>query len=134
MKRSKFSFSILLVLLGVAIIGIAGIWKPVQFLPYHQWKNRIAPVHLAWMAGLILCVAGLLLLLRDALFRMPDDRETLGLREEILTKLQQTGFSPQRLNELIAARYGKTGVLSLSTAELREVLTLIETQTGQPLT
>ena len=82
MKRSKFSFSIWLVLLGFAIIAIAGIWKPPQFLPYHQWKHRIAPVHLAWMAGLVLCVAGLLLLLRDVGEAMAGGRAAPPPRQE----------------------------------------------------
>ena len=129
MKRTKVSLGLLLALLGVAIIALAGIWKPFPFLPYGQWKARIAPVHLAWMGGLALCTAGILLILRDTLSWEPDEREMIDLRKDILKTLTQNGISQQQLNEIIAARYSKTGLLSLNIVELREVLALLEART-----
>jgi hypothetical protein len=126
MRRTKFSLGLWLALLGIAFVVIGGIWRPRQSVPYAQWKNRIAPVHLAWMGGLALCTGGILLLLLDTLSWKADDREITNLRERILNALSRTGTSQQQLNDIITARYSKAGLLSLNTTELGEILSLLE--------
>jgi len=130
MKRHRFLSGLLLSLAGLAIIVVAGMWKPPINLPWNQWKARIAPVHLAWMAGSAICALGLILILSDTFSASAAidsaEREKMELREDILSMLPRTTLSPQELNELIADRYSKTGILSLTAAELRDVRSLVE--------
>lgn len=126
MKKAKLTLGLLLALLGVAVTVIGGILKPGSVLPYSNWKARNAPSHLAWMGGLAVCTAGILLILREILRWTPDERETIALRKEILITLSLNGVSQQQLNEIISSRYSKTGLLSLNIAELKEILALLE--------
>lgn len=65
MKRPALVAGLLLISLGLGLIVVGGIWKVPMDLPWQQWKRAIAPTHLAWMAGVAACLAGLLLVVRD---------------------------------------------------------------------
>jgi hypothetical protein len=118
----------LFTLVGLTLIMIGGLWKPATGLVWNQWKARIAPVHLAWMAGLAFCAFGLILVLRDTFLSNNDGRDHIQakLRAEITELLQARNLSQRQLNALIAERYSKSGLLSLNENELKEVRALVE--------
>ena len=127
MRRTTL-IGLLLALVGLVLIMIGGLWKPTALVGWPQWRNRMAPVHLAWMAGLASCAFGLILLLRDTVLSNSNGRERHRdrLRADIVELLQATNMSQQQLNALIAERYSKSGLLSLNVAELNEVRALVE--------
>jgi len=65
MKKSWFSPGLLLSLAGLIVVIVGGILKPPTGTPWAQWKNASAPSNLLWMVGLPMCVAGIILILRD---------------------------------------------------------------------
>ena len=127
MRRTRL-IGLLLALVGLALIIVGGLWKPTTVLRWSQWKARMAPVHLAWMVGLVSCAFGLILILRDTFLSNDDrrERDQGRLRVDITKLLPATNLSQGQLNALIAERYSKSGLLSLNVEELREVRSLLE--------
>jgi hypothetical protein len=119
---------LVLTLLGLIVIIYFGSIKPLN-VPFSRWNQAMAPIHLGWMAGMLLCGVGLILILADTfLSNGRAEKQEINqreLRETILRELPECGMTEQQLNQFISARYGRTGILGLNTNQLKELRLLI---------
>lgn len=129
MNKHRFWIGLFLSLLGLGIVIVALGMRPTNILD-HQWRAKIAPVHLGWMIGSGICVVGLILILQDTFLgnlRIESlEEKERKLREEILTSLAQARMSQQELGELIGWKYGRTGLIGLSAKQMEEIQHLLK--------
>jgi hypothetical protein len=114
---------------GLIVILYFGSIKPAN-VSDDKWKQAIAPIHLGWMCGMVLCAVGMILILADA-FLSPrrtelQEKQERDLRETILQELPECGMTEQELNQLINSRYGRTGILGLNMNQMNELRRLIK--------
>jgi hypothetical protein len=128
MNEPRFWSGLSLSLLGLGLIIVALGVRPTML--DHEWREKIAPVQLAWMIGSAICIVGLILILKDTFSSNPRieslEKKEHKLRDEILTSLAQAGMNHEELIDLIRRKYGRTGLIGLNVYQMIEIQHLLK--------